>query len=184
VSYEFHLRTRIHRHRRYCASGGRRSPGRSPIARACNRTDASGCDARGLALGVLAVLALIFALSWAEKFLVPLLLGIVVAYTLNPLVVWLEAIRIPRVVGTVIADARRQAPSFPPREIARWPFGRKRSSAPCSGAGCAHGRGRALGPRSTIRDNAGRPGSDDGDVTLRNPHTATSPVCRGRGAAS
>ena len=62
-------------------------------------------DARGLALGVLAALALIFALSWAEKFLVPLLLGIVIAYTLNPLVAWLEAIRIPRVVGTVVVMA-------------------------------------------------------------------------------
>ena len=62
-------------------------------------------DARGLALGVLAALALIFALSWAEKFLVPLLLGIVIAYTLNPLVVWLEAIRVPRAVGTVIVMA-------------------------------------------------------------------------------
>jgi predicted PurR-regulated permease PerM len=62
-------------------------------------------DARGLALGVLAALAFIFALSWAEKFLVPLLLGIVIAYTLNPLVVWLEAIRIPRVVGTIIVMA-------------------------------------------------------------------------------
>ena len=62
-------------------------------------------DARGVALGVLAALALIFALSWAERFLVPLLLGIVIAYTLNPLVVWLEAIKIPRVVGTVVVMA-------------------------------------------------------------------------------
>jgi predicted PurR-regulated permease PerM len=62
-------------------------------------------DARGLALGVLAALALIFALAWAEKFLVPLLLGIVIAYTLNPVVVWLEAIKIPRVVGTIIVMA-------------------------------------------------------------------------------
>jgi predicted PurR-regulated permease PerM len=62
-------------------------------------------DARGLALGVLAAVALIFALSWAERFLVPLLLGIVIAYTLNPVVTWLEAIRIPRVVGTVIVMA-------------------------------------------------------------------------------
>jgi predicted PurR-regulated permease PerM len=62
-------------------------------------------DARGLALGILAALAAIFALSWAQAFVVPLLLGIVVAYTLNPLVAWLEAIRIPRVVGTVIVIA-------------------------------------------------------------------------------
>ena len=59
-------------------------------------------DARGLALGILAVLALIFALSWAEGFLVPLLLGIITAYTLNPLVAWLEALRIPRLPGTAI----------------------------------------------------------------------------------
>jgi predicted PurR-regulated permease PerM len=62
-------------------------------------------DARGLALGVLAALASVFALSWAQAFFVPLLLGIVLAYTLNPLVAWLEAIKIPRVVGTVIVMA-------------------------------------------------------------------------------
>jgi len=62
-------------------------------------------DARGLALGVLAALALIFSLSWAQTFLVPLLLGIVIAYTLNPLVAWLDAIKIPRAAGTVIVMA-------------------------------------------------------------------------------
>ena len=59
-------------------------------------------DARGLALGIIAALASVLALSWAQVFLVPLLLGIIISYTLNPLVAWLEAIRIPRVVGTVI----------------------------------------------------------------------------------
>jgi len=59
-------------------------------------------DARGLALGILAALALVLGLSWAQAFLVPLLLGIIISYTLNPLVAWLEAIRIPRVVGTVV----------------------------------------------------------------------------------
>ena len=62
-------------------------------------------DARGLALGVLAALALIFALWWASAFAIPLLLGIVISYTLYPLVAWLEVIRIPRVVGTVIVMA-------------------------------------------------------------------------------
>lgn len=59
-------------------------------------------DARGLALGILAVLATVFVLSWAQNFVVPLLVGIVISYTLNPFVTWLEAIKIPRVVGTVI----------------------------------------------------------------------------------
>jgi predicted PurR-regulated permease PerM len=62
-------------------------------------------EPRGLALGVLAVLASAFALSWAQAFVVPLLLGIVIAYTLNPLVAGLEAIRIPRVVGTTVVMA-------------------------------------------------------------------------------
>jgi predicted PurR-regulated permease PerM len=76
-----------------------------PAAGALAATVRMAVDARGLALGVLAALAFVFALSWAAKFLVPLLLGIVVAYTLNPLVAWLEAIRIPRAAGTVIVMA-------------------------------------------------------------------------------
>jgi predicted PurR-regulated permease PerM len=59
-------------------------------------------DARGLALAILAVLALIFALSWARAFVIPLLLGVVISYTLSPLVSWLEAIRVPRMVATFI----------------------------------------------------------------------------------
>lgn len=76
-----------------------------PVANALVATVRMAVDARGLALGVLAALALVFALSWAQKFLVPLLLGIIIAYTLNPLVVWLETIKIPRVAGTVIIMA-------------------------------------------------------------------------------
>jgi predicted PurR-regulated permease PerM len=59
-------------------------------------------DARGLALAILAVLAFIFALSWARAFVIPLLLGVVISYTLSPLVSWLEAIRVPRMVATFI----------------------------------------------------------------------------------
>jgi predicted PurR-regulated permease PerM len=59
-------------------------------------------NARGLALGILAALATVFALSWAQSFLIPLLLGIVISYTANPLVNWFEAIKVPRVAGAVI----------------------------------------------------------------------------------
>jgi predicted PurR-regulated permease PerM len=59
-------------------------------------------DVRSSALAVLAAVACVYALSMAQAFLVPLLLGIVIAYTLNPVVVWLEAVRIPRVIGTFI----------------------------------------------------------------------------------
>jgi predicted PurR-regulated permease PerM len=59
-------------------------------------------DARGVGLGILATLALVFALRWAQSFAISLLLGIFLAYTLNPLVVWLERIKVPRIVGASI----------------------------------------------------------------------------------
>ena len=62
-------------------------------------------DARGLALGILATLATVFALSWAQTFLIPLLLGIVITYTLSPIVGWLERVRIPRFAGSAIVMA-------------------------------------------------------------------------------
>ena len=62
-------------------------------------------NARGMALGILAALATVFALSWAQSFVIPLLLGIVISYTVNPLVTWLEPLKVPRVVGTVIVMA-------------------------------------------------------------------------------
>jgi predicted PurR-regulated permease PerM len=58
--------------------------------------------ARGIALVILATVAAVFALKWAQSFFVSLLLGILFAYTLNRLVVWLELVRIPRVLGTSI----------------------------------------------------------------------------------
>eukprot|EP01032_Pedospumella_encystans_P028715 gene28715-32429_t len=59
-------------------------------------------NARGLALGIIATVAFLYALQWAKHFLVPLLLGIFIAYTLNPLVCWLERIRIARPVGATL----------------------------------------------------------------------------------
>ena len=65
-------------------------------------TDRVSIDVRGLALAIVTTVVVVFALQWAEKFLIPLLLGIIIAYTLNPLVVWLERIKIPRMMGTSI----------------------------------------------------------------------------------
>ena len=62
-------------------------------------------DARSLALTILAVLATLFALSWAQAFLVPLLLGVVISYALSPLVGWLQAARIPRALSSAIVLA-------------------------------------------------------------------------------
>ena len=65
-------------------------------------TDRVSIDVRGLALAIVTTVVVVFALQWAEKFFIPLLLGIIIAYTLNPLVVWLERIKIPRMMGTSI----------------------------------------------------------------------------------
>ena len=64
------------------------------------RTARIAVDAQGLALVILATIAVVFALEWAQSFFIPLLLGILLAYTLNTLVVWLERIKIHRVAGT------------------------------------------------------------------------------------
>jgi predicted PurR-regulated permease PerM len=48
------------------------------------------------------VIAVIFALEWAQKFVISLVLGILIAYTLSPMVGWLERIRIPRVVASFV----------------------------------------------------------------------------------
>ncbi len=62
-------------------------------------------EARGIAITVLAAIAVVGALALAQTFFVSLLLGIIIAYTLNPLVVYLERIRIPRVAGTIMVMA-------------------------------------------------------------------------------
>jgi predicted PurR-regulated permease PerM len=59
-------------------------------------------QARGLALSIMAVIAVVFALEWARMVVISVLLAIVMAYMLNPPVVWLERIRIPRVAATLI----------------------------------------------------------------------------------
>lgn len=56
-------------------------------------------DPRGFALAIIAVIAAIFALDWAQNFVISLLLGILFAYSLNPLVVWLERMHVPRGLG-------------------------------------------------------------------------------------
>lgn len=62
-------------------------------------------NARGLSLGILATIAFVFALQWAQKFFVPLLLGILIAYTLNPVVRWLERWHIKRIIGATLVTA-------------------------------------------------------------------------------
>ena len=59
-------------------------------------------DARGVSLALLATIALVFALQWAQKFFIPVVFAIFISYTLNPVVTWLQRARLPRVVATSI----------------------------------------------------------------------------------
>lgn len=62
-------------------------------------------NARGLALGIIATVSFIYALQWAQKFLIPVIFGIFIAYTLNPVVAWLEKLRLPRAIGATAVTA-------------------------------------------------------------------------------
>ena len=77
----------------------------TPTPDATRSTVRMSVDARGLALGILATVAVVLVLQWAQSFVISLLLGVFFSYTLNPLVGWLERIKIPRVLGAVIVLA-------------------------------------------------------------------------------
>ena len=62
-------------------------------------------NTRGIALKILAAIAVVGALALAQTLFVSLLLGIIIAYTLNPLVVYLERIKVPRATATIIVMA-------------------------------------------------------------------------------
>jgi len=55
-----------------------------------------------VAVGLLAVIALVAALYLARAFFVPLLIGILASYTLSPLVGWLQKCHIPRPLGAAL----------------------------------------------------------------------------------
>lgn len=58
-----------------------------------------------LAVGTLAVIALVAALYFARAFFVPLLIGILASYALHPVVDWLKVYHDPRAVGAAVALA-------------------------------------------------------------------------------
>jgi predicted PurR-regulated permease PerM len=58
-----------------------------------------------VAVGMLAVIALVAALYLARAFFVPLLIGILASYTLHPVVDWLKACHVPRGVAAALVLA-------------------------------------------------------------------------------
>lgn len=65
-------------------------------------TAAGPIDVRSASFAVLALLAGVFMLHWAQPVLVPLLLGLVFSYALAPLVRRLERWRVPRAIGAAL----------------------------------------------------------------------------------
>ena len=57
---------------------------------------------KNIALVIMTTIAVIFALEWAQSFIITVLLGALLAYALNPVVVGLESIKINRGIGSSI----------------------------------------------------------------------------------
>lgn len=55
-----------------------------------------------VALVVVMTLAIIYTLSWAQSFIITILLGVLLSYILNPLVIRLEHLKVPRPIGATI----------------------------------------------------------------------------------
>ena len=55
---------------------------------------------RNVALLIISTLAVVFAMDWAQSFIVTVLLGGLLAYALNPLVIRLESVKVHRVIGS------------------------------------------------------------------------------------
>jgi predicted PurR-regulated permease PerM len=60
-------------------------------------------DVRSLSLTVLAALATILVLQYAQSVLIPTVLGVLISYALSPLVTSLAQIGIPRAIGAAVA---------------------------------------------------------------------------------
>ena len=60
-------------------------------------------DVRSVALTIVAVLALVIFLQYAQSVLIPIVLGILIAYALAPLVNGLARVRVPRPAGAAVA---------------------------------------------------------------------------------
>lgn len=60
-------------------------------------------DIRSVSLTVIASLALILVLQYAQSVLIPIVLGVLISFALSPLVALLERRRVPRAIGAAVA---------------------------------------------------------------------------------
>jgi predicted PurR-regulated permease PerM len=81
------------------------------VVRPAGEVDAAGepllirmpVDVRSVSLSVLASLALVLMLQYAESVLIPIVIGVLISYALSPMVTAMAKHRIPRAVGAAVA---------------------------------------------------------------------------------
>ncbi|MEO6118757.1 MAG: AI-2E family transporter [Methylotenera sp.] len=73
-----------------------------PLATSILPTLNDPIQVKNVALVVIMVIAIVFALDWAQSFIITMLLGILLSHTLNPIVIGLERIKIPRWIGATV----------------------------------------------------------------------------------
>ena len=59
-------------------------------------------DIRSAALTVLAVLAIVLVLQYAQAMIIPIVLAVLISYALEPVIAWLERRRVPRALGAAV----------------------------------------------------------------------------------
>jgi predicted PurR-regulated permease PerM len=59
-------------------------------------------DVRNFFLALLALLAVVYVLSWAKALFIPLMLGLMISYALSPFVNWMHKWHIPRAIGAAV----------------------------------------------------------------------------------
>lgn len=62
----------------------------------------SPIQVKNTALVIITTIAVIFALDWAQSFIITMLLGVLLAYALNPLVIKMEHAKINRFIGSTL----------------------------------------------------------------------------------
>lgn len=81
----------------------KKTPEDKPDASAPGEPGAPVVDVRNLALTVVAVLAVVLVLQYAQSILIPIVIGILISYGLAPFVTSLERLRVPRAIGAAVA---------------------------------------------------------------------------------
>lgn len=67
-----------------------------------NALSSDSIQVKNAPLVILTTIAVIFALDWAQSFIVTMLLGVLLAYALNPLVIQMERVKINRVISSTV----------------------------------------------------------------------------------